>query len=543
MKKFIAFLTAVMMTVTVCVSAQYSENDLVKTVDSAVSWKNSKASPYYNSGAEASDLYIFALKRLGVEYDYERYSDNLKSILGGYGQNRPAAVYARTILALEACGKDPRGYENRDFVADGSYNKSNIRSAEDWSWALIALDSGDYEVADWAANTREDMIKNIMAAQDERGCIGGDAYATSLAIIALAEYTYDDTVYTYNNSLTGEQKDNTAWETVGPALNYLSGEQSDWGDFYDLRTTALALIALDYMDVDAENDERFIKEDKTVVDGLLAYAVGDGSFSSDMNDSDSTATSYAICALTSHLRQLQGKSKLFDMTSNDRVDNVNHSIISDSSSGSSSSSSNSSSSSASKPSNSTSSSSSSASKPSNSTSSSSSSASKPSISSGSSSKKNSSSQSVQSNKRPAATTAPIHSSKPITTKAPVKKALVGPVKMPGPMQQTPIPSETGADVSETEKLDISNEAKGTSKPVPITITMFVLAALITAGGVWYVIRTAKDVPLPKRRSVEENYKARVHRRTEIHGAYKEREKYKQRGKYKERGKYKGARRK
>ncbi len=527
------------MLLSVCALADYSENDLIKTVDSAVNWKNSKASPYYNSGTEASDLYIFALKRLGVSYDYERYSDNMKSVLGGYGSNRSASVYARTILALEACGANPLSYNGRDFVADGTYNKDNIRNAENWSWALIALDSSDYEVADWAANTREDMIKNIMAEQDSDGCIGGSAASTALSLIALAGYTYDETAYSYTNNITGEEKNATAWEIAEPALNYLSGEQSDWGDFYDLKTTALSLIALDYMDIDAENDGRFVKSGNTVVDGLLAYAVGDGSFSSDMNDSDSTATSYAICALTSHLRQLQGKSKLFDMTSNDTVDGVKHNIEAGSSSGSSSSSSGSSSSSASKPSGSTSSS---ATKPSGSTSSSatkpSGSASKPSISSGSSKKPSVSSPSVSSNTRPAGTAAPKPSSKPLATRMPSKKALVGPVEMPGPMPQTPDSPEG----DETEKLDISNEKRGVSKSVPMAITMFVLAALITAGGVWYVIRTAKDVPRPKRRSVADTYKAKVHRRTEVHGAYKEREKYKQRGKYKERGKYKGTRR-
>lgn len=499
MKRLVALIMSAVMLLSVCAFADYSENDLIKTVDSAVSWKNSKAAPYYNSGTEAADLFVFALKRLGVEYDYERYSDNMKSVLGGYGANRAASVYARTILALTACGENASDYNGRDFIADGTYNKNNINGADEWSWALIALDSRNWELPDWAPHTRADMIKNILAEQNTNGSIGTSAYSTALALIALAEYTYDGTVYEYTNNITGEQKYATAWDIASPALEYLASEQSDWGDYYNLKTTALALIALDYMDVDVENDERFIKDGKTVVDGLLEYAVGDGSFSSDMNDSDSTATTYAICALTSHLRQLQGKSKLFDLTSNDVVDGVKHNLTASGSTGTVSTIAPSS-------------------------------TKKPSTSSGAATatrKPSVSSTKVPSTRRPATTMSPTSSIKPSATKTP-KKALVGPVKMPGPIQQTDEPSES-------ETLNTQHSDGRVSHKLPVGIAMLAIAALITAAGVTYVIRTSKETSLPKRKT--DIYRAKTHRRTEIHGEYKKR------GKYKERGKYKGSRRK
>lgn len=503
MKKLVAFIMSAIMLLSICAFADYSENDLIKTVDSAVSWKNSKAAPYYNSGTEAADLFVFAIKRLGVEYDYERYSDNMKSVLGGYGSNRAASVYARTILALTACGENASDYDGRDFIADGTYNKNNINGADEWSWALIALDSKKWELPDWAPHTRADMIKSIMAEQDTNGSIGKSAYSTALSLIALAEYTYDDTVYEYTNNITGEHKTATAWEIASPAIEYLASEQSDWGDYYNLKTTALVLIALDYMDVDAENDGRFIKDGNSVVDGLLAYEVGDGSFSSDMNDADSAATTYAICALTSHLRQLQGKSKLFDLTSNDVVDGVKHNLNASGSTGTVSTSAPSS-----------------TKKPSSGSS----------ANSGTSATKRPSvpATKVPSTKRPATTMSPTNTSKPAATRAP-KKALVGPVKMPGPLQQTPEPTE------ESETLNNRGAHGGVSKKLPIGIAMLAFAALITAAGVTYVIRTSKETPKPKRQA--DIYKAKIHRRTEIHGQYKKR------GKYKERGKYKGSRRK
>ncbi len=511
MKKLIAFLTAAIMILGVCVSAQYSEDDLTDTVDAAVAWKNSHASPYYNSGTEASDLYIFALKRLGIEYDYGRYNNSMKSVLQGYGSNRTAAVYARAILALDACGADTQSYNGRDLVADGSYNKDNISGADDWSWALIALDSRDYSVPDWAVNKRADMVRNIMAAQNADGSIGRNAASTALALIALADYTYEETEYTYTDA-SGAEKTATAWEAAISAVNYLSQEQSEWGDYYDLKTTALVLIALDAIDADVENDGRFIKDGNTVVDGLLVYTLGDLRFTRDHNDSDSTATSYAILALTSHLRHLQGRAKLFDMTADDTVDGVEKNPnetnppSESSSSGSSSSGSSSSGSSSSG---------------------SSSSVTKPSVSSGSSTKTTAKPK-VQSTKRPAATTMkPISSAKPSSSPVPRKKALVGPVEMPGPLQKTPEPMEMPP---ESEELNTGGSHGSASRPLSIGIAMLALAAVITALGVTYVIRTSKDVPLP--RKTNDIYKAKIHRKTEVHERYKKREKYKERGKYK-----------
>lgn len=137
---------------------------------------------------------------------------------------------------------------------------------------------------------------------------------------------------------------------------------------------------------------------------------------------------------------------------------------------------------------------------------------------------------------------PIGTARPLATKIPRKRALVGPVKMPGPLRQTPTPSPADEDSAENDDLNTGNESGRRSNPASAA-ALLVLAALVTAGGAVYVIRTGKFVPLPKRKPAEDGYKAKVHRRTEIHGAYREREKYRERGKYKARGKYRGTGRK
>ncbi|MCI5604124.1 MAG: hypothetical protein MR413_00500 [Clostridia bacterium] len=576
MKKFIAFLIAAMMTATVCVNAQYSNSELVSTLNSAVSWKEENASPYYNPGSESGDLYITALKQMGMKYDYTRYSDSMQYIMGAYGEGISAAAYSRGILALQACGIDARSFNNRDYVAEGTYHKGNITGVENWSWALIALDSGRYEVPEWAYDTREDMVKYIMANQNEDGSFGSGAASTALAIIALEDYTYDDKIYTYVSDVTGEDRSTTAIEASTLGLEYLSQEQSDWGDYYDLKSTALTLIALDYMDIDAEKDERFIKDGKTVIDGLMEYREGDGGFSNELNGSDSTATTYAICALTSHLRHIQGKGNLFDMLSEDSVDGIkqiNNSNANSNNNTNNSGSGNSNSSTGSSSSNSGNtgspgSTNNSGSGNSNSSTGSSSSNSGNTGSSGSTNNSGSASNATKApsaTKKPTNTMAPITSSKPriaatakpkvssttrpattmkpITTalpsakptSAPRKKALVGPVEMPGPMMQTPQPtSEPDAKQSKTDLHKTNNGIAGISHSLPIGIAMLAAAALITGAGIAYVVYTSKNVPERKKvkKHNDERYEAKIHRRTEVHGRYKARERYKERGKYK-----------
>jgi hypothetical protein len=558
MKKFIAFVIASMMLITVCASAQYSSNDLVNTVNAAIEWKENDASPYYDPASEAADLYIFALKRLGLNYDYTRYSDNLQTVLNAYGANVSAAPYAHAILALQACGVEARDFNNRDYVADGTYQKGNISGVDNWSWALIALDSGDYEVPSWAYDNRDDMVRYIMANQNDDGSFGSGAASTALAIIALDDYTYEDKTYTFVSDITGKDGSMTAMESASRGLDYLSSVQNEWGDYGDLKSTALAIIALDYMDVDIEKDSRFIKNNKTVLDGFMDYKEGDGGFSNSLNGSDSTATSYAICALTSHLRTLQGKGKLFDMHSYDSVDGSFKQVYSTSNSSSNSSSNNSSSSnnnsssssnsnnnsSSSSNSNNSSSSSSSSNNNSSSSSSSSSATKAPTISSTSTSKPTktmspitSANPRVASTTRPATTMSPITSSTPSTstsprrTASPKKQALVGPVEMPGPMMQTPEP--TIEPSGSPTKTAASTGRSGLSRSLPLGIAMLALAAIITAAAVTYVVYTSKNVPMmKKKRNNEPRYEAKVHRQTEIHGRYKARERYKERGKYK-----------
>lgn len=537
MKKLIAFITAAIALLSVCASAQYSGDDLANKLNAAVEWKEKNALPKDDVVSEASDLYIISLKRMGMNYEYRQYSDLMQSVMRAYNSNVSASTYAHSIMALEACGIDAKDFNDRDYISEGIYGKGNITGVDNWSMALIALDSNAYEVPNWAYDDRDDMVKYIMANQHDDGSFDDNAASTALAIIALEPYTYSDKIYTFVSDITGEDKSLIVMQAVDDALNYLSNAQGDWGDYYDLKSTALVLMALDDMDIDVEKDERFLRDNQSVVDGLMAYSEIDGGFSMHNDGSDSLATSYAICALTSHLRQIQGKGKMFDFLSDDKPSGIkqislnkdtdtnknnNTSNSSNSNNNSNNSSNNSSSGNSNNSNSSASSNNSTTSKATTAPSNTAKATTKPQTTmkpAGTAHPK------VASTMRPASSASPRATVTPRATAAPRKKALVGPVEMPGPMPKTPEP---------TIPADENTKAGGgrMAHSLPIGIAFLAIAALITAGGITYIIMTNEKTKTTKKKRHEERYEAKIHRRTEIHGAYKARERYKERGKYK-----------
>lgn len=549
MKKLLAFITASVMLLSVCAYAQYSGDDLANKLNAAVEWKEKNAQPKDDVASEASDLYIISLKRMGMNYTYRQYSDLMQSVMKAYNSNVSASAYAHSIMALEACGIDPKDFNDRDYIAEGIYEKGNITGVDNWSMALTALDSSAYEVPDWAYDDRENMVQYILANQYDNGSFGDNAASTALAVIALEPYTYSDKIYTFVSDITGADKSLIVMQAVDDALNYLSNAQGDWGDYYDLKSTALVLMALDSMDIDAENDERFLRDNQSVVDGMMAYSEIDGGFSMHNDGSDSLATSYAICALTSHLRQIQGKGKMFDFLSDDKPSGIkqislntntnknnNTSNNTNSNNNSNNSSSNNSNNSGSSSNNSSSSSSSNNSGSSGSSNSSNSSNTSKATKAPSAAKATTRPKTtmkpagtahprVASTMRPASSSSPKATVTPRATSAPRRKALVGPVEMPGPMPKTPEPEITADE-------NVKSGGIGIAHSLPIGIAFLALAALITAGGITYIIMTNEKTKTTKKKRHEERYEAKIHRRTEIHGAYKARERYKERGKYK-----------
>ena len=221
-----------------------------------------------------------------------------------------ATEWHRITLAVQAQGGDPTAFgrdrEGKpiDLVAEGTYNWSRSRSLG----ALITLDSGGFAVPEGAAYTREDMRRAILSAQTEEGAFGlsagtADVDITAMALQALAPY----------------QEDPATAEAIRRGLEWLSGQQTENGDFVswgdpNAESTAQVLIALCSLGLDPETDPRFIRNGRTLRDGLLSYRTAEGLFRHTAEGlEDLMATEQAILALQALDRLQAGQGRLYDL--------------------------------------------------------------------------------------------------------------------------------------------------------------------------------------------------------------------------------------
>ena len=227
---------------------------------------------------------------------------------------------SRMILALTALGLDPADFAGHDLLTgltDMDYVKKQGINGP--SWALLALDSGAYEVpADPAAAdpvTREKLVACLLDAQLDDGgwALSGtlsDSDITGMVLQALTPYYGKDPAVT---------------EAVERALDTVSRMQTADGGFSAFsgdgslvatsESLSQILTALSALGIDAGRDERFIKNGKSILDALCAFYVEGGGFRHTPDgELDGMATEQAYYALTAYFRMLEGKTSLYDMT-------------------------------------------------------------------------------------------------------------------------------------------------------------------------------------------------------------------------------------
>ena len=532
--KAIALISAAVMLITVCVSAQYPEDRLASTLDDAVYWAENNFSPALNPQFDGSSYQIMAAARMGRNYDYSSYLQNMETVVSGYTPYTPASVYATAALAVEAAGGDPGYFAGRNLLSDGIYNRAADSpliggDINEVSRSLIALDACNSTLPDYSSVTKDDMVTAIVNECAEDGSIGTNAYNTALALTALSNHIGEAGV---------------SADIINSAVDYLSTAQGANGDFGDLETTALVSMALNAIGIDGDTDTRFIKNNNSIIDGIMSYIASDGSFYA-YSDHTGEATGIASCALTSHIRMTEGSSDFYDFTSSDvpqilenlnpepTPEDSNNNSNNESSSNSENDSSN----------NSAPSSNSSNSGSSNSSSSSSGTIPRATIRPAATARPSStirpSAPGTSSNARPTimprvtipprATITP-SSPKPMRTPHPTKKPeLVGPVRLPGP-QLPPTPTPEADEFIENADSILHHDT--ISVPIAVgVIALLALAGLVTAFVLNIKPKKKNNKPFHRKKQ-SDIYRAKIHRRTEIHGAYKTREKYKERGKYK-----------
>ena len=270
-------------------------------------------------GSIGGEWAILGLARSGMDIPdeyFESYYRNVEQYVkdrNGVLHTKKYTEYSRVILALTAIGKNPADVATHNLLTPlGDYEKTVFQGINGAIWALIALDSGDYDIpVNQSAKvqaTRETFVNTILEKQLSDGGFAltgdkSDADVTAMALQALSKYQ--------NNA-----KVKSATEK---ALTCLSKMQNANGGFstYGEETAescVQVIVALCELGI-AIDDSRFVKNGNTVLDGLLAFYDGKNAFKHTKDgETNQMATEQCFYALVSLKRINECKNSLFNMS-------------------------------------------------------------------------------------------------------------------------------------------------------------------------------------------------------------------------------------
>lgn len=291
----------------------------------------------YPAGTSICDWTALAASLLGAEGDGAVYLEALNTYisenfpLSKSDRNPMATEWHRMALVVKALGGDPTacGVDGRvDLIAGGTYDYAGDSPGEQglngWIFALITLDSGNYEIPEGKSLTREAILKEILDAQEADGGFGlvrgsSDIDITAMALQALAPYA-----------------DKEAREAVDQALAYLSAQMTEqclflYGDEPTSESSSQVIIALCALGIDPAEVEDFAKGGTNLLTALSEnYQRSDGSYAHLTGDAegDYMATEQALLAYTALWRMRGEEVRLYDLTGIETADTVKSKTIS-----------------------------------------------------------------------------------------------------------------------------------------------------------------------------------------------------------------------
>jgi len=323
-KRSISLLLAVILLFSLCIPVMaFTENEITIAVNKSAEFMlGAVKSPQV--GSIGGEWAVIGLARSGYSVPNE-YWNNYYNTVGEYVKscdgvlhNKKYTEYSRVTVALTAIGENPANVAGYNLLTPlGDFEKTIWQGINGPIWALIALDTGDYEMpVNTEAKTkatRQMYIDEILRRQlndggwnltDEGGDGKSDPDITGMALQALAKYQSQPAVKTATDK----------------ALNCLSNMQDNNGGFSSWGTgnsesVVQVIVALCELGIDY-NDSRFVKNGFTLLDNLMTYRNDDGSFRHTANGSGSNqmAAEQGFYGIVAVMRAMQGKNSLYRMS-------------------------------------------------------------------------------------------------------------------------------------------------------------------------------------------------------------------------------------
>lgn len=289
-------------------------------LQSVLAYIRSSVTPKANQSTNG-DWAVMALARAGLSSDadkrwYAGYADELAKLLAANGGSfETTNENARLVLALTALGQNAKAYavggETYDLVTPltaktGSAYKATVPGTTSAAFAIIAIDSAPYTVADTAAVPA--MIQYLLSMQNPSGAwkINNDnpadnVDATAMVLTALAPH----------------KSENGVQAAIDKALTYLEGLTG----YGNACTDAQLVTAYSALGIDC-TDAKYARGGKNPLTSLLSYQTASGGFSLDSTASNARVsprpTEQAAYALVAYDRFKRGVKSLYDMS--DAVD-------------------------------------------------------------------------------------------------------------------------------------------------------------------------------------------------------------------------------
>jgi hypothetical protein len=299
--------------------AAVDEQDLNAAINDTASFlqKNVNSPTVSSIGG---DWTILALARSSYSVPQSYYDGYYNRVVNYVKENkgilhdRKYTEYSRVVIALTAIGKDPSNVGGYDLLKPlGDYEKTSYQGLNGVSFALIALDCGNYDmpVNDDAKvqATRDMYVQYILNKQlaDGGWSLAGteaDADVTAMALQALSNY----------------QNDKSVKDAVTKGVNCLSNIQNNDGGFdswgvSNCESTVQVIVALGELGISLD-DQRFIKNNNSLLDNLMTFYLKGNGFKHDTGSSVTNlmATEQGLYALASAKRSLDDKNSLYDMS-------------------------------------------------------------------------------------------------------------------------------------------------------------------------------------------------------------------------------------
>lgn len=289
-------------------------------LQSVLAYIRSSVTPKANQSTNG-DWAVMALARAGLSSDadkrwYAGYADELAKLLAANGGSfETTNENARLVLALTALGQNAKAYavggETYDLVTQltaktGSAYKATVPGTTSAAFAIIAIDSAPYTVADTAAVPA--MIQYLLSMQNPSGAWkindknpADNVDATAMVLTALAPH----------------KSENGVQDAIDKALTYLEGLTG----YGNACTDAQLVTAYSALGIDC-TDARYARGGKNPLTSLLSYQTASGGFSLDSTASNARVsprpTEQAAYALVAYDRFKRGMNSLYDMS--DAVD-------------------------------------------------------------------------------------------------------------------------------------------------------------------------------------------------------------------------------